>query len=56
MCRKATSARLHGHSFRVELHLTGELGAESGWVMDFGDVKTVFQPKRAVPATVSIAA
>jgi len=37
-------ARLHGHSFRVELHLTGDVGAESGWVMDFGDVKAVFQP------------
>src|SRR5688500_19899743 len=25
-------ARLHGHSFRVEIHLKGEIGAESGWV------------------------
>ena len=37
-------ARLHGHSFRVEVHLRGEIGDESGWVMDFGDVKTAFQP------------
>ncbi len=37
-------ARLHGHSFRVEIHLQGELGDETGWVMDFSDVKTAFQP------------
>jgi len=37
-------ARLHGHSFRVEIHLQGELGTETGWVMDFSDVKAVFQP------------
>lgn len=37
-------ARLHGHSFVVELRVTGEPGAESGWIMDFGDIKTAFQP------------
>ena len=37
-------ARLHGHSFKVELVVSGELGAESGWVMDFADVKRAFQP------------
>jgi 6-pyruvoyltetrahydropterin/6-carboxytetrahydropterin synthase len=37
-------ARLHGHSFRVEIHLGGEPGADTGWVMDFSDVKTAFQP------------
>jgi 6-pyruvoyltetrahydropterin/6-carboxytetrahydropterin synthase len=37
-------ARLHGHSFRVEVHLHGTPGADSGWVMDFSDVKAAFQP------------
>ncbi|WP_410820457.1 6-carboxytetrahydropterin synthase QueD [Micromonospora sp. 050-3] len=37
-------ARLHGHSYRVELHVRGEVGASSGWVMDFGDVKAAFRP------------
>jgi len=37
-------SRLHGHSFRVSLHVRGEVGAESGWVMDFGDIKAAFQP------------
>jgi 6-pyruvoyltetrahydropterin/6-carboxytetrahydropterin synthase len=37
-------ARLHGHSFRVEVHVEGEPGAHSGWVMDFADIKAAFQP------------
>src|SRR3546814_10166342 len=37
-------ARLHGHSFVVELHVSGEPGADSGWVMDFGDIKAAFRP------------
>ena len=37
-------ARLHGHSFRIELHVGGEPQAGTGWVMDFADIKAVFQP------------
>ena len=37
-------ARLHGHSFRVEIHLRGDIGAQTGWVMDFADVKAAFEP------------
>lgn len=37
-------SRLHGHSFRIELHLRGELLEPQGWVMDFADVKQAFQP------------
>ena len=37
-------ARLHGHSFAVELQVSGEPGADSGWVMDFADLKQAFQP------------
>ena len=36
--------RLHGHSFRVEVHVSGDVGAETGWVMDFADVKAAFDP------------
>ena len=31
-------ARVHGHSFRVEIHVSGEPGAETGWV------KAAFKP------------
>lgn len=37
-------ARLHGHSFRIELHVRGPLHPEQGWVMDFADLKAAFAP------------
>lgn len=37
-------ARLHGHSFRIELHLSGPVDPHAGWVMDFADVKAAFKP------------
>jgi 6-pyruvoyltetrahydropterin/6-carboxytetrahydropterin synthase len=37
-------ARVHGHSFRVEIHVQGPLDPHLGWVMDFADVKAAFQP------------
>ncbi len=36
--------RLHGHSFRVRLCVTGDLDPELGWVVDYGDIKTIFEP------------
>jgi 6-pyruvoyltetrahydropterin/6-carboxytetrahydropterin synthase len=36
--------RLHGHSFRIEIHAAGDLDPQLGWVMDFADLKTAFQP------------
>ncbi len=36
--------RLHGHSYRVELRLAGEVDAHSGFVVDFFEVEKVFQP------------
>lgn len=37
-------ARLHGHSFKIEIHVSGGIGEDSGWVMDFADIKDIFQP------------
>jgi 6-pyruvoyltetrahydropterin/6-carboxytetrahydropterin synthase len=37
-------ARLHGHSFRVELHVSGPVDPEAGWVLDFADLKAAFKP------------
>ncbi|HET7930541.1 MAG TPA: 6-carboxytetrahydropterin synthase QueD [Rhodanobacteraceae bacterium] len=37
-------ARLHGHSFRVEIHVRGEADPHTGWVMDFADIKAAFAP------------
>lgn len=37
-------ARLHGHSFKVKLEVSGELESPYGWVMDFAEVKSIFKP------------
>src|SRR5690242_16056254 len=37
-------ARVHGHSFQIEVHVAGPVDPKLGWVMDFADVKTAFQP------------
>jgi len=36
--------RLHGHSFRVGVHVEGEVDAELGWVRDFSDISDAFVP------------
>jgi len=36
--------RLHGHSFQVEIVVTGEVDPAFGWVMDYADVKAAFKP------------
>jgi 6-pyruvoyltetrahydropterin/6-carboxytetrahydropterin synthase len=41
-------ARLHGHSFRVEVHVGGPVDPELGWVMDFGEIKSAFAPLHAI--------
>ena len=37
-------ARLHGHSFHVRIRVCGETGENTGWVIDFADIKTAFAP------------
>ena len=37
-------ARLHGHSFRVEIHVSGDVDPHTGWVMDFAEIKSIFAP------------
>ncbi len=36
--------RLHGHSFQVTIHACGEIGTQSGWVIDFAEIKRAFHP------------
>jgi 6-pyruvoyltetrahydropterin/6-carboxytetrahydropterin synthase len=36
--------RLHGHSFQVEIVVTGACDPRRGWVMDYADLTTVFRP------------
>lgn len=37
-------ARLHGHSWLIEVAIEGPIGDDTGWVMDFADLKAAFQP------------
>lgn len=37
-------SRLHGHSYKVELHVTGPIDPHLGWVMDFAQIRAAFQP------------
>jgi 6-pyruvoyltetrahydropterin/6-carboxytetrahydropterin synthase len=37
-------ARLHGHSWRGTIFIKGQLGAATGWIMDYAEIKRIFQP------------
>ncbi len=36
--------RMHGHTFNVEIHITGNINQEIGWIMDFSEIKTICDP------------
>jgi 6-pyruvoyltetrahydropterin/6-carboxytetrahydropterin synthase len=36
--------RLHGHSYRVEVHVAGEVDPVTGMVIDFAEIKAAFRP------------
>ena len=36
--------RIHGHTYTLRLHLQAPLDTLMGWVVDFGDVKQIFEP------------
>ncbi|MDY6914491.1 MAG: 6-carboxytetrahydropterin synthase QueD [Planctomycetota bacterium] len=33
--------RMHGHSYRVDIHVTGRTDPATGWVIDFGQIKQI---------------
>jgi 6-pyruvoyltetrahydropterin/6-carboxytetrahydropterin synthase len=35
---------MHGHTFRLIVHLEGDLGEKTGWVRDFGEIKEICKP------------
>lgn len=37
-------SRLHGHSYRVAVHVAGTVDPRTGWIIDFGDIKSSWQP------------
>ena len=39
-------ARLHGHSFRCEVVVRGEVNPQTGWFVDYADITAAFEPLR----------
>jgi 6-pyruvoyltetrahydropterin/6-carboxytetrahydropterin synthase len=39
-------ARLHGHSFRCEVAVRGDVEPETGWFIDYADISDAFEPIR----------
>lgn len=37
-------ARMHGHSYQVQVNVAGEADPERGWLIDFADVDAVVGP------------
>jgi 6-pyruvoyltetrahydropterin/6-carboxytetrahydropterin synthase len=37
-------ARLHGHSFKVELVIAGPVSSGTGWFIDYGELDALWQP------------
>ena len=37
-------ARLHGHSFKIELAIRGPVNPDTGWFIDFGVLMDAWQP------------
>jgi len=35
--------RLHGHNYRVDIHVTGQPDPATGWVVDFGEIKRIVE-------------
>lgn len=36
--------RLHGHSFKAEVAVSGECDPQLGWVMDYAEITRIFKP------------
>lgn len=36
--------RIHGHTYRVLVYLSGPVAPHTGWIMDFSDIKKAFEP------------
>ena len=37
-------SRVHGHSFRIEIHVSGPVDPVTGWVIDFAELNAAFAP------------
>ncbi len=36
--------RLHGHNYRIDVHVAGDVDPKTGWVIDFGEIGAIVRP------------
>ena len=36
--------RMHGHSFKIDVFVEGDVAAEKGYLIDYGDIKAAIEP------------
>lgn len=41
-------SRLHGHSYRIQVSLSGPVGQDTGWVVDFAEITDAWKPLHEV--------
>jgi 6-pyruvoyltetrahydropterin/6-carboxytetrahydropterin synthase len=34
--------RMHGHSWKVTVHVRGAVGRDTGWIMDYAEIRSAF--------------
>jgi 6-pyruvoyltetrahydropterin/6-carboxytetrahydropterin synthase len=37
-------AKVHGHTFRIEVHIGGPVDPRMGWILEFADIVEAFRP------------
>jgi 6-pyruvoyltetrahydropterin/6-carboxytetrahydropterin synthase len=37
-------SRMHGHSFRIEVVVAGEIDPRMGWLVDYGEITSIVEP------------
>jgi 6-pyruvoyltetrahydropterin/6-carboxytetrahydropterin synthase len=37
-------ARMHGHSFRIDVQVAGEIDPKTGWLIDYAEITRVVEP------------
>lgn len=37
-------ARMHGHTYRIRLEVSGDVGPATGWLVDYSEVKAAWEP------------
>lgn len=36
--------KMHGHTFKITVHVGGKVDQRAGWIVDFGDISQAFAP------------